>query len=726
MVVGDSIKREVKQIFIVNKVPDFLNRTNIVLIPKIAGPETLSNYRPISLCNSIYKIVSKIIVARLRPHLDKLISPLQSAFVPGRRSVDNAIVIQELIHTISKKKGKVGLMAVKVDLEKAYDKLEWGFIREVLINANFPHDLVSLVMSCVSSMSTSILFNGGNVDPIFPSRGIRQGDPLSPYLFILCMEVLGHLIGEKCDDRSWNPVKSSKSGAAFSHLFFADDLVLFAKVDYVNCMVIRDVLDAFCARSGQSISENKSRVYFSPNVDIDSMESFCDILGFKSTPNLGKYLGFPIKHRGASNKDLNFVLDRVKHKLAGWKANLLSLAGRAVLIQALTSTIPAYVMQCTALPERLLNNIDRVNRNFLWGSSENTKKTHWVGWHKVIKPKTEGGLGIQSARGKNIALLAKLNWRFHLEKDAIWTNVLRSKYCSPHRLNARNREKLPCSRAWKALNKGAEVFKKGIRWIPGRNSKLSLWHDPWIVNGSLRSLIQGPLAAEEEDFKVKEVLGIGGWDWSKLSFQIPDSILEEIRSIPFSMTSNNENDRLTWIGDNRRDFDLKSAYAMAIDCKVGDGKFTGTWVWKLKTLPRIKTFIWQCLHHSIGVGVCLVQRCLSKNEVCPLCNNEAESILHRLRDYPFARNIWHCLGISPTSNFYEDDLQMWLENNCKDQSHKVRHHPLGRSFFLLLFGVYGSIRIMLSFETVQPSWIFTEILCLELQNFSIVFLIRYA
>ena len=134
-------------------------------------------------------------------------------------------------------------------------------------------------------------------------------------------------------------------------------------------------------------------------------------------------------------------------------------------------------MQCTTLPKRLLNNIDRVNRNFLWGSSENTKKTHWVGWHKVIKPKIEGGLSIHSARGKNIALLAKLNWRFHLEKDAIWTNVLRSKYCSHRRLNARNKEKLPCSRTWKALNKGVEVFKRGIRWISGRNSELSLWHD---------------------------------------------------------------------------------------------------------------------------------------------------------------------------------------------------------------------------------------------------------
>ena len=179
------------------------------------------------------------------------------------------------------------------------------------------------------------------------------------------MEVLGHLIEEKCEAHSWNPVKSSKSGAAVSHLFFADNLVLFARADYVNCSAIRDVLDDFCTRFGQTISESKSWVFFCPNVDIDTRESLCDILGFRYTPNLGRYLGFPIKHRGANNHDLNFILDRIKQKLAGWKANLLSLAGRVVLIQASTSTIPTYLMQCTALPEKLLNNIDRVNRNFL-------------------------------------------------------------------------------------------------------------------------------------------------------------------------------------------------------------------------------------------------------------------------------------------------------------------------------------------------------------------------
>ena len=115
---------EVKQIFKSGKMPKHLNITLIALIPKIQGPETLCNYRPISLCNTVYKMVTKIIVARLRPFLDKLISPLQAAFVPGRKGINNVIIAQEIIHSLGKKKGKTGYMSLKIDLEKAYDKLE--------------------------------------------------------------------------------------------------------------------------------------------------------------------------------------------------------------------------------------------------------------------------------------------------------------------------------------------------------------------------------------------------------------------------------------------------------------------------------------------------------------------------------------------------------------------------------------------------------------------------
>ena len=159
----------------------------------------------------------------------------------------------------------------------------------------------------------------------------------------------------------------------------------------MNCSTIRDVLDLFCGKSGQSVSEAKTRVFFSPNVDNDTRESLYDILGFQSTPSLGKYLGIPIKHQGASSQDFNFVLDWVKQKLVGWKANLLSMVGRAVLIQSSLSMVPAYVMQCAQLPGKVLEGIDRVNRNFLWGSTETSKKMHWIGWEKVTKPKKQGG-----------------------------------------------------------------------------------------------------------------------------------------------------------------------------------------------------------------------------------------------------------------------------------------------------------------------------------------------
>ena len=142
-------------------------------------------------------MVTKIIVARMRPLPTNLISPLSSAFVSSRQRVDNVIIAQELIHSMARKKGQGGVMAIKLDLEKAYDRLERNFIRDTLNLYKFPSRLVSLIMSCVSSSSISILVNGRALKPFYPSRGIRQGDPLSSYLFILCMEVLGALIEEK-------------------------------------------------------------------------------------------------------------------------------------------------------------------------------------------------------------------------------------------------------------------------------------------------------------------------------------------------------------------------------------------------------------------------------------------------------------------------------------------------------------------------------------------------
>ena len=205
------------------------------------------------------------------------------------------------------------------------------------------------------------------------------------------------------------------------------------------------MLQEFCNKSGQKVSEAKSRVFFSPNVDLDQRDDLSSILGFNATTNLDKYLGFPIKHSGRQKHDFGAILDRVKKKLTGWKANMLSMAGRMVLIQVSTSTIPSYVMQSNFLLNKILSDIDRVNRNFLWGSFEHKKKMHWVNWDTITKPKKLGGLGLQSARGRNTALLTKLNWRLHNEKESQWAKVLRFKYGSRQQINSRNESKLPSS-----------------------------------------------------------------------------------------------------------------------------------------------------------------------------------------------------------------------------------------------------------------------------------------
>ena len=359
-----------------------------------------------------------MIVARIRPMLSNLISPNQTTFVPGQKGVDNVVLVQKLIHSMSRKKGRGVLVAIKIDLEKAYDRLEWSFIRDTLGHFKFPSHLISLIMSYVSTSSISVLYNGGALEPFLPSKGIRQRDPLSPYLFILCKEVLGVLITEKCDAKLWDLISASKGGLAFSHLFFANDLILFVKADRKNCVAIRDALDSFCSLPGQKVSNVKFRAFFSPNVSTESRDELCEILGFRSTPSLGKYLAFPIKH-SSMHQDFRFIIERIQKRFTGWKVNLLSFAGQLVLTQSVITTVPNYAMQSIALPTKVLSNVEKLSRNFLWGSTENKKKFHLVSWQKTTKPKSEGGLGIHVAKPENIFLLAKLNWRLKTKTPSL-------------------------------------------------------------------------------------------------------------------------------------------------------------------------------------------------------------------------------------------------------------------------------------------------------------------
>lgn len=158
-------------------IPQDMNKTYVCLIPKIKNPEHITHYRPISLCNTIYKTITKIIVNRIRPHLDKIISPNQCSFIPGRRVVDKAIIVQEAIRSFQKSKGKFGKMLLKIDLEKAFDRLEWSFIKQSLLILNFPKNIIDLIMSCISTSSISILVNVNPQNSVYQLEALDKETP---------------------------------------------------------------------------------------------------------------------------------------------------------------------------------------------------------------------------------------------------------------------------------------------------------------------------------------------------------------------------------------------------------------------------------------------------------------------------------------------------------------------------------------------------------------------
>ena len=265
-IVGDSVVLAVLDFLNNgNMLPD-INHTNIVLIPKVQNPESMSEFRPISLCNVIYKIISKVLANRLKQVLPQIISSTQSAFVPRRLIIDNVLMAYETLHTLhARKKGKKGYMALKLDISKAYDQVEWLFLQNIMVKIRFPAGWIERVMSCVTIPSLSILVNGKPYGMIQPSRGIRQGDPISPYLFLLCAEGLTALLNKAESEGRIKGMSICRGAPNITNLMFADDSLLFCQATQAEGETIAYILQTYEKASGQRINLEKSSAYFSSN-----------------------------------------------------------------------------------------------------------------------------------------------------------------------------------------------------------------------------------------------------------------------------------------------------------------------------------------------------------------------------------------------------------------------------------------------------------------------------
>ncbi|XP_074265128.1 uncharacterized protein LOC141587553 [Silene latifolia] len=319
------------------------NRTAIALIPKVASSKTVDNFRPISLCNVIMKIVTKCISNRLKGVMSFLVGDYQNGFVPGRHIADNILLSYELLHHISNKRiGKRGLIAVTVDMSKAYDRLNWNFIRCTLLSMKFPFTFVDLIMNCVTTVSYEVLINGSPGKSFTPKAGIRQGDPLSSYLFALCTEVLSQLLCSAQDKKLIKGIRISRDAPPISHLLFADDSIFFLDARASDCVALMTLLTQYGDASGQRINEAKTTITTSPNCTLRNYKDCLKILKAPGHKSMGKYLRLPTDFGSSKKEIFAMVIDKVRTRIQSWNNNYLSSAGRLTLINSVLSSLSLF------------------------------------------------------------------------------------------------------------------------------------------------------------------------------------------------------------------------------------------------------------------------------------------------------------------------------------------------------------------------------------------------
>ena len=266
-IIGHGLTSEIQDFFRTSVMPEGWNHTLISLLLKITKPTKIQDMRPISLCSVQYKVISKILCNRLKKVLPQIISETQGAFVSGTLISDNTLIAHEMVHGL-KTNTKVSeeCMAIKTDMSKAYDRVEWNFLEVLLEKIGFDRRWVCWIMACVTSVTFSVLLNGNTHGFIKPERGIRQGDPLSPFLFILCAEALVNSLNNDEATGHIQGIKLSTACPSVHHLLFADDSLLLCNANSREATEILECLKGYGEASLQVVNLQKSSIIFGAKV----------------------------------------------------------------------------------------------------------------------------------------------------------------------------------------------------------------------------------------------------------------------------------------------------------------------------------------------------------------------------------------------------------------------------------------------------------------------------
>ncbi|XP_060960657.1 uncharacterized protein LOC133031214 [Cannabis sativa] len=638
--VSEDVFEIITHFFTHLELPGFINDTSLVLIPKNEAPLSTKDYRPIALCNVSYKIISKIIASRLRGILPRIISPNQATFIRGRSIAENSMIAREIVHSMKKRKNNRGFMMIKLDLEKAYDKMDWDFILLILSNMGFTNPFLGWIRACISVQEIKLLLNGSIAGKIKP-RGLRQGDPLSPSLFILAAETLSRLLLDKEKRGQIKGIKVGRHGPTIDHLMFADDIMLFGQASTKEAKAFKECLATYCEWSGQSINLHKSSVFFSCGVPRGRIQTIKEILRMKQMTEKVTYLRLPLFNTSRRTSNYNNLVDRVLLRIKD------------------------------VIPTTTANKIDKALRDFWWGDTEEKRVLHCVAWETLCKPKTHGSLGFRTTEATNQAFLMKWAWKVLTDDSSLWKHVLGAKYLKNHNFLDLDPQASD-SVLWKAILKARNQLHKGMCRKIGNSESTSIWFHPWIPLGNLQP--QPRLDATQGVSLVCNFIHNFTWreDLVHQWFQPEDAR----RILNITKPNHPVEDSWLWTPESNGKFTIRSAYRTIKNLDQGITSNEKWWIlWGTKMHSRLKMLWWRILSNCLLTRGKLQLFAGLNDPNCPLCSLVVEDSLHIFWKCHLARSLWFdCCWSIRTCSFNFSNWEEWInwfkitDNRPKDTS----------------------------------------------------------
>lgn len=635
-IVGNLVTDAILYFFDTAALPRIINSIAVALIPKNANSCHLSQFRPISCCNVIYKCITKLIAKRMKVLMPFLISKNQAAFVPGRLIGDNVLLAQSLCKDYHLNSGPPRF-ACKLDICKAFDTLNWSFLFNALIAMGFPTKFIGWIKVCVSSCMISIKINGA-LEGYFQGRsGLRQGDPLSPYLFVIAMEVLSKCINGASSSDLFIHHWRAKS-LDLTHLIFADDVLLFCKGEINSIQQIMSGVTSFSSFSGLKPNVSKSTCFFC-NVPYDVQDFALRLTGFSSGILPVTYLGLPLISGKLRLRDCEPLINKFCRKIEHWTCKFISQAGRAQLIAVVLFGMQNHWSLFLFLPKCVLKKMQSIFSHFLWSGSYHGPCQFKVAWSDCCISKEEGGLGFKDLVIWNKGAIMYQLWRIIKKVDSIWVQWVHATIlCN----KAFWTTKIPGKCAWglrKIFNIRSEA-RNYITYNLGINSSFLLWHDPWVRGKCLLQYFSLPIISIMESTNlalVSSVLVEGEWQFCPTNHVLAI----DLRQLCATVTMRN-NDQILW------DDHHEQASLSLIWNTLKPRAAAPSWVhmvWHKWAVPRFSFNLWLVLRQRLLTKDRMARFGIGLNPYCTFCQN-LETHEHLFAECSYVKSIWQECPVS--------------------------------------------------------------------------------